>query len=158
MVMSHLGRPAEGQPEPQYSLAPVAERLSELLGQNVRLANDWLSGVSVDPGEVVLCENVRFCVGEKVNDVELATRMAALCDVFVMDAFGTAHRAQASTEGVIHAATEAVAGPLLRAELDALSKVLDEPQRPLLAIIGGAKVSTKLGVLHNILDLSLIHI
>ncbi len=151
LVMSHLGRPAEGQPEPQFSLAPVAQRLSELLGQNVRLVSDWLDGVSVSAGEIVLCENVRFCTGEKVNDPELAARMAALCDVFVMDAFGTAHRAQASTEGVIHAAPIAVAGPLLQAELDALGKVLHEPRRPLVAIIGGSKVSTKLGVMHNIL-------
>ncbi len=151
MVMSHLGRPAEGHPEPSYSLAPVAQRLSELLGQTVRLVSNWLDGVNVSPGELVLCENVRFCVGEKVNDPELARQMADLCDVFVMDAFGTAHRAQASTEGVIHAAPAAVAGPLLSAELDALSKVLRDPQRPLLAVIGGSKVSTKLGVLHNIL-------
>lgn len=152
LVMSHLGRPAEGHPEPQYSLAPVAQCLSELLGQSVRLANNWLSGVNLSPGEIVLCENVRFCEGEKVNDAHLASQMAALCDIFVMDAFGTAHRAQASTEGVIHAAPVAVAGPLLSAELKALSKVLNKPQRPLLAIIGGAKVSTKLGVLHNILN------
>ncbi len=151
LVMSHLGRPAEGHPEPQYSLAPVAHRLAELLDTPVRLANNWLDGVNISPGEIVLCENVRFCRGEKVNDPELAAQMAALCDVFVMDAFGTAHRAQASTEGVIHAAPIAVAGPLLQAELSALGKLLEAPQHPMLAIIGGSKVSTKLGVLHSIL-------
>jgi len=151
MVMSHLGRPAEGQPEPQYSLLPVAQRLTELLGQNVRVVSDWLTGVNVDPGDIVLCENVRFCSGEKVNDAQLAAQMAALCDVFVMDAFGTAHRAQASTEGVIHASPIAVAGPLLQAELKALDHALGHPKRPLVAIIGGAKVSTKLNVLQNIL-------
>lgn len=151
LVMSHLGRPAEGHPEPQFSLAPVANRLSKLLDMPVRLANNWLDGVKVSPGEIVLCENVRFCRGEKVNDPELAAQMAALCDVFVMDAFGTAHRKQASTEGVIHAAPIAVAGPLLQAELTALGKLLKQPKRPMLAIIGGSKVSTKLGVLHSIL-------
>ncbi len=151
LVMSHLGRPAEGHPEPHYSLAPVAKRLSELLGQTVRLASNWLTGVNVAPGELVLCENVRFCTGEKVNDPELAKQMSALCDVYVMDAFGTAHRAQASTEGIIHVAPTAVAGPLLQAELDALEKVLHKPKRPLLAIIGGSKVSTKLNVLNNIM-------
>jgi len=152
IVLSHLGRPAEGQPEPRYSLAPVAARLGELLEQRVRLEHDWLDGVKVEPGQVVLCENVRFNAGEKVNDPELARRMAALCDVFVMDAFGAAHRAQASTEGVVRAAPLACAGPLLAAELQALDAALSEPKRPLVAIMGGSKVSTKLGVLRALVD------
>ncbi|GAB4125143.1 MAG: phosphoglycerate kinase [Gammaproteobacteria bacterium] len=152
MVMSHLGRPAEGAPEPRFSLQPVAERLSQLLARPVRFVSDWLDGVDVAAGEIVLLENVRFCTGEKVNDDELAQRMAALCDVFVMDAFGTAHRAQASTEGVIHHAPVACAGPLLLAELNALSAALQQPRRPLIAIIGGAKVSSKLGVLRQLVD------
>ncbi|MDA3933848.1 MAG: phosphoglycerate kinase [Gammaproteobacteria bacterium] len=152
MVMSHLGRPAEGAPEPRFSLQPVAHHLTQLLGQPVRFVSDWLDGVEVQPGEIVLLENVRFCVGEKINDSALAARMAALCDVFVMDAFATAHRAQASTEGVIHAAPIACAGPLLMTELNALSAVVQNPRRPLIAIIGGAKVSTKLGVLRQLVD------
>jgi len=152
LVMSHLGRPAEGAPEPRFSLQPVAERLSQLLARPVRFVTDWLDGVDVAAGEIVLLENVRFCTGEKVNDDELAQRMAALCDVFVMDAFGTAHRAQASTEGVIHHAPVACAGPLLLAELNALSAALAQPRRPLIAIIGGAKVSSKLGVLRQLVD------
>lgn len=152
IVLSHLGRPTEGQYEAQYSLQPVADRLSELLQQDVRLERDWLGGIELKAGEIVLCENVRFNVGEKANDAELAQRMAALCDIFVMDAFGTAHRAQASTEGVIHHAQQACAGPLLAAELDALNKALAHPQQPLLALIGGSKVSTKLGVLKSLLD------
>jgi len=152
MVMSHLGRPAEGAPEPRFSLQPVAERLSLMLGKNVRFVSDWLDGVEVDAGEIVLLENVRFCTGEKVNDDALAQRMAALCDVFVMDAFGTAHRAQASTEGVIHHASVACAGPLLLAELKALAAALQQPRRPLIAIIGGSKVSSKLGVLRQLVD------
>lgn len=152
MVMSHLGRPAEGAPEPRFSLQPVAERLSQLLARPVRFVSDWLDGVDVATGEIVLLENVRFCTGEKVNDDELAQRMAALCDVFVMDAFGTAHRAQASTEGVIHHAPVACAGPLLLAELNALSAALQQTRRPLIAIIGGAKVSSKLGVLRQLVD------
>ena len=147
MVMSHLGRPKEGVPDPEFSLAPVARRLGELLGREVRLAEDWLDGVDVDPGEVVLCENVRFFEGEKADDEALARRMAALCDVFVMDAFGTAHRAQASTHGVARFAPIACAGPLLAAELAALGKALAQPARPLVAVVGGSKVSTKLGVL-----------
>ncbi|RMD71669.1 MAG: phosphoglycerate kinase, partial [Gammaproteobacteria bacterium] len=147
MVMSHLGRPKEGEYDPKYSLAPVAERLSELLGQPVRLVKDWIDGVEVKEGEVVLLENVRFLKGEKENDDALARKMAALCDVFVMDAFGTAHRAQASTYGVAKYAPIACAGPLLVAELEALSKALDNPARPLVAIVGGSKVSTKLTVL-----------
>ncbi|MGI9336218.1 MAG: phosphoglycerate kinase [Gammaproteobacteria bacterium] len=150
MLMSHLGRPEEGRPDSRASLAPVAARLSELLGQEVPLRTDWLNGVDVAPGQAVLCENVRFNVGEKADDEALARRMAALCDVFVMDAFGTAHRAQASTHGVARYAPEVCAGPLLNAELDALSRALARPARPLVAIVGGSKVSTKLGVLESL--------
>ncbi len=152
MVMSHLGRPVEGEADPKFSLQPVAHRLGELLGREVRLQKDWLGGVDVSPGEVVLCENVRFNPGEKKNDEALARSMAALCDVFVMDAFGTSHRAQASTEGVIRFAPTACAGLLLSRELDALEKGLRNPVRPLLAIVGGSKVSTKLTVLETLLD------
>ena len=152
LLLSHLGRPVEGEPDPQYSLQPVAARLSELLGRPVRLQADWLAGVDIEPGEVVLCENVRFNKGEKKNDEALARRMAGLCDVFVMDAFGTAHRAQASTEGIVRQAPVACAGPLLSRELDALRKALHNPARPMLAIVGGAKVSTKLTVLESLLD------
>jgi len=147
MVMSHLGRPTEGEYNAEFSLQPVADHLSGLLGQPVRLAKEWLSGVDIAEGEVVLCENVRFNVGEKKDDDTLARNMAALCDVFVMDAFGTAHRAQASTHGVAKYAPVSCAGPLLTAELDALSKALANPQRPLVAIVGGSKVSTKLTIL-----------
>ena len=147
MVMSHLGRPKEGEPDPAFSLAPVARRLGELLGRNVRLATDWLDGIEVAPGEIVLCENVRFLAGEKADDETLARRMAALCDVYVMDAFGAAHRAHASTCGVARFAPAACAGPLLAAELEALGKALARPARPLVAVVGGSKVSTKLGVL-----------
>ncbi|MDN3516087.1 phosphoglycerate kinase [Aquisalimonas lutea] len=150
MVMSHLGRPQEGVPDPASSLAPVAERLGELLGQPVRLEADWLDGVTLHDGELVLCENVRFNAGETADDEALARRMAALCDVFVMDAFGTAHRAQASTHGVARFAPVACAGPLLAAELDALSKALEAPDRPMTAIVGGSKVSTKLTVLESL--------
>ena len=152
MVLSHLGRPTEGKPDPQFSMQPVAERLAELLGRPVRLQADWLAGIDVGPGEVVLCENVRFNTGEKKNDDGLARTMAGLCDVFVMDAFGTAHRAQASTEGIIRHAKVACAGPLLSRELEALQRALQEPERPMLAIVGGAKVSTKLTVLETLLD------
>ena len=152
MVMSHLGRPSEGQPEDQYSLKPVAKVLGELLGQPVRLAENWLDGVKAEPGELVLLENVRFLKGEKSNDEALAGKMAALCDVFVMDAFATAHRAQASTEGVIRQAAVACAGPLLAAELEALDKALADPARPMVAIVGGSKVSTKLKVLEALID------
>lgn len=152
MILSHLGRPVEGRPDPQFSLQPVADRLGELLGARVRLEADWLHGVQVAPGEIVLCENVRFNPGEKKNDESLARSMAALCDVFVMDAFGTAHRAQASTEGVSRFAPVACAGPLLARELDALGKAMENPVRPLLAIVGGSKVSTKLTVLESLLD------
>ena len=152
MVMSHLGRPSEGQPEDQYSLKPVAKVLGELLGQPVRLAENWLDGVKAEPGELVLLENVRFLKGEKSHDEALAGKMAALCDVFVMDAFATAHRAQASTEGVIRQAAVACAGPLLAAELKALNKALADPARPMVAIVGGSKVSTKLKVLEALID------
>ena len=151
MVMSHLGRPEEGVHDAEFSLAPVAARLSELLGVKVRLVRDWLDGVDCEPGEVVLLENVRFNEGEKKNRDELARRMAALCDVYVMDAFATAHRAEASTHGVAKFAPVACAGPLLTSELEALEKALDAPKRPLVAIVGGSKVSTKLTVLENLL-------
>ena len=147
MVMSHLGRPKEGEPDPAFSLSPVARRLGDLLGRDVRLATDWLGGIEVEPGEIVLCENVRFLAGEKADDETLARRMAALCDVYVMDAFGAAHRAHASTCGAARFAPAACAGPLLAAELEALGKALARPARPLVAVVGGSKVSTKLGVL-----------
>ncbi len=150
MVMSHLGRPQEGVWSEADSLAPVAARLSELLGIDVPLVKDWLDGVDIAPGQLVLLENCRMNVGEKADDEALAKRYAALCDVFVMDAFGTAHRAQASTHGVIRHAKVAVGGPLLMAELDALGKALDAPARPLLAIVAGSKVSTKLELLASL--------
>jgi phosphoglycerate kinase len=152
MVTSHLGRPKEGSWSAEDSLAPVAARLSELLGVGVRLVRDWVDGVAVQPGELVLLENCRMNVGEGKDDPALAARYAALCDVFVMDAFGTAHRAQASTHGVIHAAKVACGGPLLMAELDALAKALKQPARPLLAIVAGSKVSTKLELLGNLIQ------
>ena len=148
MLMSHLGRPDEGQFDEAASLKPVAAYLSEALGQTVRLERDYLDGVEVAEGEVVLFENVRFNKGEKKDDESLARRYANLCDVFVMDAFGTAHRAQASTHGVARFAPEACAGPLLAAELEALTKALDNPAKPVVAIVGGSKVSTKLDVLN----------
>jgi phosphoglycerate kinase len=151
MLMSHLGRPEEGVSNPEFSLAPVAARLSELLGLKVRFERDWLGGVACEPGEVVLLENVRFHKGEKKNKDELARQMAALCDVYVMDAFATAHRAEASTHGVAKFAPVACAGPLLTGELDALERALGNPKRPLVAIVGGSKVSTKLTVLENLL-------
>jgi phosphoglycerate kinase len=151
MVMSHLGRPTEGEFSAENSLAPVAARLGELLGRPVRFERDWLGGVDCAPGEVVLCENVRFNKGEKKDDESLSRRMAGLCDVFVMDAFGTAHRAEASTHGVARFAPVACAGPLLVAELDALSRALAQPKRPLVAIVAGSKVSTKLTVLESLL-------
>ncbi|NQZ33051.1 MAG: phosphoglycerate kinase [Oceanospirillaceae bacterium] len=148
MLMSHLGRPTEGEYDQQYSLAPVAEHLSTLLKREVPLIKDWLSGdFSVAAGEVVLLENVRFNPGEKADDEALSKQMAALCDVYVMDAFGTAHRAQASTHGVAKFAAVACAGPLLAGELSALGKALDKPASPMVAIVGGSKVSTKLEVL-----------
>jgi phosphoglycerate kinase len=151
LVLSHLGRPTEGHFDPSASLAPVAAALGELLGQPVRLARDWLNGVTCAPGEVVLCENVRFEVGEEKNDDALAQRMAALCDIFVNDAFATAHRAQASTHGVAKYAPIACAGPLMNAEITALKQALRAPVRPLVAIVGGSKVSTKLAVLEALL-------
>lgn len=147
IVCSHLGRPTEGESSPENSLAPVAAWLSRELGQDVPLLTDYLDGVDVQPGQVVLLENVRFNKGEKKNSPELAQRYAALADVFVMDAFGTAHRAEASTEGVAQFAKVACAGPLLAAELDALGQALQQPQRPMAAIVAGSKVSTKLDVL-----------
>lgn len=150
MVMSHLGRPVEGQYDEESSLKPVAERLSSLLGKPVRLERDWLDGISVNPGEVVLCENVRFNPGEKKNSDDLGKKMAGLCDIFVMDAFGTAHRAEASTHSVAKFAPVACAGPLLASELDALGKALETPTKPLVAIVGGSKVSTKLTVLKSL--------
>jgi phosphoglycerate kinase len=152
MLMSHLGRPTEGQPENIFSLQPVASRLAELLGRDVPLVRNWIDGVDVTPGEVVLLENVRFLAGEKVNDEPLARKMAALCDVFVMDAFGTAHRTHASTYGVAEYAPIACAGPLLSAELDALGKALTNPARPMVAVVGGSKVSTKLTVLEALAE------
>jgi phosphoglycerate kinase len=150
MLLSHLGRPVEGQYDETSSLKPVAERLSELLGKPVRLEKNWLDGIVIAPGEVVLCENVRFNVGEEKNSDELGKKMAALCDVFVMDAFGTAHRAQASTHSVAKFAPIVCAGPLLASELDALGKALETPAKPLVAIVGGSKVSTKLTVLKSL--------
>ncbi len=152
MVTSHLGRPKEGVYEEQFSLAPVADYLGEQLQCHVRLQKDWLNGVNIADGELVLLENCRFNVGEKANDDTLAQKMAALCDVYVNDAFGTAHRAQASTHGIAKFVKTACAGPLLLAELDALAKALDNPKRPLVAIVGGSKVSTKLTVLETLSD------
>jgi phosphoglycerate kinase len=151
LVMSHLGRPEEGHPSEEFSLAPVAKRLAQLLGVPVALKKDWLNGVEVAPGEIVLLENVRFNQGEKKDSEELSRRMAALCDVYVMDAFGTAHRAEASTHGVAKYAPIACAGPLLVSELSALETALEKPARPLLAIVAGSKVSTKLTVLESLL-------
>ena len=147
MVTSHLGRPAEGQFKPEDSLAPVAQRLGELLGCKVPLRSGWTDGVQVSPGEVVLLENCRLNMGEKANDEALARKIAALCDVYVNDAFGTAHRAEATTHGVARFAPVACAGPLMAAELDALGQALASPARPLVAIVAGSKVSTKLGML-----------
>ncbi len=151
LIMSHLGRPEEGVYTEEFSLAPVAKRLTELLGMPVELKRDWLKGVEVAPGEVVLLENVRFNKGEKKNGDELAKQMAALCDIYVMDAFGTAHRAEASTHGVAKYAPIACAGPLLVSELTALETALEKPARPLVAIVAGSKVSTKLTVLESLL-------
>lgn len=150
LVISHLGRPTEGEYDAALSLAPVADRLSKLLKKPVRFEKDWIDGVEIAPGEIVLGENVRFQKGEKKNDPELSKKLAALCDVFVMDAFGTAHRAEASTCGVIHYAPIACAGPLLAAEITALEQVLKNPARPLLAIVGGSKVSSKLPILDSL--------
>jgi phosphoglycerate kinase len=150
MVTSHLGRPAEGELKPQDSLAPVAARLSELLGVTVPLVRDWVSGVTVAPGQVVLLENCRVNIGEKKDSEELARRLASLCDVYVNDAFGCAHRAEATTHGMARFAPVACAGPLLAAEVDALGRALRQPRRPLVAIVAGSKVSTKLTVLNNL--------
>src|SRR5688500_11320652 len=151
LVMSHLGRPEEGVYNEEFSLAPVAKRLAELLGVKVRLEKNWLDGVECAVGEVVLLENVRFNKGEKKNKDDLAKRMAALCDIYVMDAFGTAHRAEASTHGVARFAKVACAGPLLMNELIALETALEKPKRPLIAIVAGSKVSTKLTVLESLI-------
>ncbi|WP_326540150.1 phosphoglycerate kinase [Pseudorhodoferax sp.] len=150
MVTSHLGRPTEGAFKPGDSLAPVAARLGELLGREVPLVQDWVDGVDVQPGQVVLLENCRVNKGEKKNDEALAKKMAALCDIFVHDAFGTAHRAEASTYGIAQLAPVACAGPLLAAEIDAIGKALANPRRPLLAIVAGSKVSTKLTILQSL--------
>ncbi len=151
-VISHLGRPREGEEDPALSLAPVAARLSALLGKPVPLRKQWLDGVDCPPGSAVLCENVRFNKGEKQDDEALSRRMALLCEVFVMDAFGTAHRAEASTHGVARYAPVACAGPLLVSELQALERALEQPARPLVAVVGGSKVSTKLLVLESLLE------
>ncbi|MBC5782838.1 phosphoglycerate kinase [Ramlibacter sp. USB13] len=150
MVTSHLGRPTEGELKPEDSLAPVARRLSELLGRPVPLKQDWVDGVDVQPGEVVLLENCRVNKGEKKNNPELAQKMAALCDIYVNDAFGTAHRAEATTYGIAEYAKVACAGPLLAAEIDAITKALANPKRPLVAIVAGSKVSTKLTILQSL--------
>jgi phosphoglycerate kinase len=152
MVTSHLGRPTEGAPTPEDTLAPVADRLGELLGRNVPLVKDWVDGVAVTPGQLVLLENCRLNKGEKKNDDALAKKLAGLCDVFVHDAFGTAHRAEASTFGIAQYAPIACAGPLLAAEIDAIGKALSHPRRPLVAIVAGSKVSTKLTILKSLAD------
>ncbi|AEG94801.1 phosphoglycerate kinase [Ramlibacter tataouinensis] len=152
MVTSHLGRPTEGEFKPEDSLAPVAQRMAELLGREVPLRARWVDGVEVQPGQVMLLENCRLNKGEKKNSPELAQKMAALCDVFVHDAFGTAHRAEASTYGIAQYAKVACAGPLLAAEIDAISKALAAPRRPLAAIVAGSKVSTKLTILKSLAD------
>ncbi|MFN4266172.1 MAG: phosphoglycerate kinase [Aquabacterium sp.] len=150
MVTSHLGRPTEGEFKPEDSLAPVAKRLGELLGREVKLVANWVDGVDVAPGQVVLLENCRLNKGEKKNNEELARKMAALCDIFVHDAFGTAHRAEGTTYGIAQFAKIACAGPLLAAEIDAINKALEAPKRPLLAIVAGSKVSTKLTILQSL--------
>jgi phosphoglycerate kinase len=150
LVVSHLGRPKAGRPTPEHSLAPVAEYLSKALGRPVPLLADWINGANLQPGEIALGENTRFLVGEKDDDENLARRMAARCDIYVMDAFGTAHRAEASTHGVARFARVACAGPLLAAELDALGKALATPAKPLVVIVGGSKVSTKLELLQEL--------
>lgn len=152
MITSHLGRPKEGELKPEDSLAPIARRLSELLGLEVALRTDWVDGVALQPGQVVLLENCRGNRGEKKNDPELARKMARLCDIYVNDAFGAAHRAEATTCGMAEYAPVACAGPLLSAEIDALSRVLSEPKRPLVAIVGGSKVSTKLTILRSLAE------
>jgi len=151
MVMSHLGRPVEGEYDASLSLAPVAAALTEALGVQVNLVRDWIERINIQPGQIVLCENVRFLAGEKKSAPELSQKMAALCDVYVMDAFGTAHRAQASTYGVAEFAPIACAGPLLSAELRALAHALETPAHPMVAIVGGSKVSTKLALLEQLI-------
>lgn len=153
IVLSHRGRPTEGEFDQDQSLQPIADYLNNECDLKVRLVRDWLDGLNISSGEIVLCENVRFQAGEKANDDQLAQKMAALCDVFVMDAFGTAHRAQASTHGVAKFAPIACAGPLLKKELDSLEQALSNPKRPMVAIVGGSKVSTKLTVLESLLDI-----
>src|SRR5882762_5657541 len=150
MVTSHLGRPTEGEFKPEDSLAPVAKRLGELMGREVPVIVNWVDGVTVSPGQLVLLENCRVNKGEKKNDEALSRKMAALCDVFVHDAFGTAHRAEASTYGIAQFAKIACAGPLLAAEIDAITKALANPKRPLVAIVAGSKVSTKLSILQSL--------
>ncbi len=150
MVTSHLGRPTEGEFKPEDSLAPVARRMGELLGREVKLVSNWVDGVQVAPGQVVMLENCRLNKGEKKNNEELAKKMAALCDIFVHDAFGTAHRAEGTTYGIAQFAKVACAGPLLAAEIDAITKALAQPKRPLLAIVAGSKVSTKLSILQSL--------
>lgn len=152
ILMSHLGRPTEGAVDASLSLAPIAEKLSALLKRTVRFVPEWINGITISPGEIVLCENVRFLTGEKKCDETLSKKMAALCDVFVMDAFATAHRAEASTAGVARFSKKACAGLLLDAELTALSRALMQPKPPVVAIVGGSKVSTKMQVLDNLLD------
>lgn len=152
VIMSHLGRPDEGHFSPEFSLQPVAELMGKLLGQTVVCVKDWHKGLTVSPGEVVILENVRFNVGEESNDQTLAKQYANLCDIFVMDAFATAHRAQASTAGVARFAKVSCAGPLLMAEVEALTRALEHPVKPMLAIVGGAKISSKLVVLESLLD------
>jgi phosphoglycerate kinase len=150
MVTSHLGRPTEGDFKPADSLDPVAERMGELMGMDIPVVSDWVDGVEVEPGHLVMLENCRLNVGEKKNNPDLAKKMAALCDIFVHDAFGTAHRAEASTYGIAQFAPIACAGPLLAAEMDAISKALTAPKRPLVAIVAGSKVSTKLTILESL--------
>jgi len=152
ILLSHLGRPKEGYPDASLSLLPVARHLEQLLHYPVRFVENWLDGITINPGEIVLCENVRFNIGEETNNENLARKMAALCDIFIMDAFGTAHRAQASTEGIARFSPIAAAGPLLVNELNALHQALKNPARPMVAIVGGAKVSGKLKLLENLLD------
>lgn len=150
IIMSHLGRPEEGKPDKKFSLEPIANYLAQQLDYPVKFTNNYLNGVDIAPGDIVMCENVRFNVGEKANDPALSKQLASLCDVFIMDAFGTAHRAQASTCGVAQFAASAVAGPILIRELKALERVLKSPEKPIIGIIGGAKVSTKLTLLKQI--------
>ena len=152
LVVSHLGRPQEGSYDASLSLAPVAASLSALLGREIRLCKDWLSGVTVAPGEAVLCENVRFERGEKADDDVLARKMAALCDVYVNDAFASAHRAEASTHGIAKYAPKVCAGPLLQAEVQALARIVKDPERPLVAVVGGSKISSKLALLESLIE------